>query len=171
MAEINLPQKPGKRKIHSTRIDLTPMVDLGFLLITFFMITTTLAKAKLMDINMPTYEGPPTEWIDTSTITLIPVKEHQVVYYNGALKSEQQLKKLPLTGIRDILMCKKKEVANLPASFSKQAHMLHVLIKPNADCKYEDLVRLLDELLISDLKIYAITDITAEEKECIRKRF
>lgn len=85
MAEMNMPQKGGQRKIRSTRIDLTPMVDLGFLLITFFMFTTTLANPKVMRINMPSDDKPdtPTVFAEESTITLIPISGHNVVYYKG----------------------------------------------------------------------------------------
>ena len=47
MAELNMPQKAGKRKMHSLRVDFTPMVDLGFLLISFFMLTTTMANPRI----------------------------------------------------------------------------------------------------------------------------
>jgi biopolymer transport protein ExbD len=53
MAEMNLPEKGGRRRVQPPRIDLTPMVDLGFLLITFFMFTTTLAQNKTLELNMP----------------------------------------------------------------------------------------------------------------------
>jgi len=169
MAEINMPEKSGKRKKHDTRIDLTPMVDLGFLLISFFMITTTLAKPRTMDINMPSTEGPSTPWTDTSTITLIPVKGHCVIYYNGALTDKEQLKETPIGNIRAVLMKKESDLKNLPASFSAPAHILHVLIKPNNDCKYDDVVRMLDEMNICAIPYYAIVDLAPQEKEWISK--
>jgi biopolymer transport protein ExbD len=146
------------------------MVDLGFLLITFFMITTTMAKPKVMDINMPDNQGPPTTWIDTCTITLIPVKDHKVVYYNGSLSSDEQLRATTIGRIRGILLGKKRDVAQLPASYSTEAHKLHVLMKPNDDCKYEDIVHLLDELNIADA-IYTIVDLSDEEKTRVSKAF
>src|SRR6187549_296609 len=81
---------PGVKKAKklSTRIDLTPMVDLGFLLITFFMYTTTLAKPKTMEINMP-YKDPNMKVEDQSKVkestalTILLSKDHQVFTYEG----------------------------------------------------------------------------------------
>src|ERR1041384_6622445 len=77
--------KKGKKL--STRVDLTPMVDLGFLLITFFMFTTTLQKPKTMEINMP-YKDP-NKPVDTTKVkastalTVLLSKDHRVYYYEG----------------------------------------------------------------------------------------
>lgn len=172
MAEITAPAKTGKRKTQAPRIDLTPMVDLGFLLITFFMFTTTLANPKALEINMPDavdHPDPPTAFIAEATITLIPVSGHKVVYYNSALESKDQLKTEPIAGIRNVLLDKKNTVAALPATFSKEAHKLHVLIKPDAGSSYADLVSLLDEMTIGDVPYYAIVDLTADEKAMVKK--
>src|SRR6185312_11000812 len=111
MAEINMPDKKGKkRKIHSTRIDSTPMVDLGFLLITFFIITTTMAKPKTMELNMPSDRDDhnPTKVIAESTLTLIPTKNHMVAYYEGILTDTAQLKICSTSNVRDVIIKKKK---------------------------------------------------------------
>ena len=173
MAEINVAGKSGRRRLQGPRIDLTPMVDLGFLLITFFMITTTLAKPKTLAINMPSneYTKTPTVFIDECTVTLVAVKAHKVVYYFGALKDVSQLKIVSIDKVRDVLISKTRAVAALPASFSAEAHKLHVLIKPNADCKYDDLVRLLDEMNINDVQYYAISDVSMEEQDYLKKIF
>ncbi len=173
MAEINVAGKNGRSRLQGPRIDLTPMVDLGFLLITFFMITTTLAKPKTLAINMPSneYTKTPTVFIDECTVTLVAVKAHRVVYYFGALKDVSQLKTVSIDKVRDVLINKKKAVAALSASFSAEAHKLHVLIKPNKDCKYDDVVRLLDEMNINDVVYYAITDVTADEQLYIKNIF
>lgn len=75
-------KKRGKKL--STRVDFTPMVDLGFLLITFFMLTTSMNKPKTMEINMPVKE--PNEQNDSKVkasqaITLLLAKDDKVVYY------------------------------------------------------------------------------------------
>src|SRR5215203_791591 len=81
---------PGVKKAKklSTRIDLTPMVDLGFLLITFFMYTTTLAKPKTMEINMPYKDEKMTEEQkskvkESTALTVLLSKDHQLYLYEG----------------------------------------------------------------------------------------
>lgn len=77
MADVQL-NSSGRRKAHSLRVDLTPMVDLGFILICFFLYTTTMTKHKVVKINMPYQPAKAsTAFTDTSTITLIPIKGHQ----------------------------------------------------------------------------------------------
>ena len=171
MAELNIPVKNGKRKVQAPRIDLTPMVDLGFLLITFFMFTTTMAREKVMDIRMPDNEPSPvpTVFIAESTITLIPDKNHTVRYYEGTLTGPGDLKTTTAANILLVLLKKKNEVAALPASFSTEAHKLHVLIKPTTDSKYEDVVRMMDDMLIADVIYYALTDITEDELQELKK--
>ena len=174
MAEITLPQKTGKRKLQVPRIDLTPMVDLGFLLITFFMYTTTMTKLKVMDINLPTTETPPnpTPFIEESTITLIAVDAHKIVYYEGALAGPEQLHTTGFratNGLRDILMKKQDAAKHLTDAFSKEAHKLHVLIKPADNCTYDDVVKILDEMNILAVPYYAMVDVSPTEKEFMQK--
>ncbi len=167
MADLDISRKGGKRKTQTPRMDFTPMVDLGFILITFFIYTTTMAQPNAMELNMPSKEPTdvPTVFVAESTITLIPVKEHNVVYYSGALTDKDQLKIVTVDKIRDVLLNKKRDVSMLPAKFSADAHKLHVLIKPNDDCKYDDVVQLLDNMNIVDIPYYALVDITLEERE------
>jgi biopolymer transport protein ExbD len=81
--------KKGKKvrgKKQSTRVDFTPMVDLGFLLITFFMLTTSMNKPQTMEINMPVKEKDLTEEEQTKVkasqaMTILLTKDNKVVYY------------------------------------------------------------------------------------------
>jgi biopolymer transport protein ExbD len=172
MAELQVAQKDGRRKGHSLRIDFTPMVDLGFLLITFFMYTTTIANPKTMEINMP-YNGPgvePSPVPAESAITIIPCRGHQVVYYEGLLTGPASLRKCTIDEARAVLMRKKSKVANLPASFSASAHKLHVLIKPGIGATYGDVVRLLDEMNIVGISYYALVDMPSEESQIVENK-
>ena len=170
MAEMIIPQKKGRRKIHSLRVDLTPMVDLGFLLITFFMLSTTLEQLKVMNINMPDNEPTLTHTVfeEEATITLIPSRAHTVYYYDGILKDPTQLKHTEISKARTVLLSKQTAVIALPASLSADAHKQHVLIKPTNDCSYADLVSILDEMNILSIPYYAIVDLTKEEEEMIQ---
>src|SRR3954464_1053579 len=105
--------KKGKKL--STRIDLTPMVDLGFLLITFFMFTTTLAKPKTMEINMP-YKDPNLKEEEknklkaSAAMTVLLSKNHRVYYYEGIGDDPTKPPDLKVTyftpqkGIRDVII-------------------------------------------------------------------
>jgi biopolymer transport protein ExbD len=173
MAELNMPQKRGRGTKPAPRVDLTPMVDLGFLLITFFMYTTTMAKSKIMELKMPSTEptDSPCKVIAESTITLMPTRDHHVVYYEGILETESQLKNCALADVRGVLLDKKHRVISLPLSYSPAAHKMYVLIKPANESKYGDVVQLLDEMVITGAPNYTIVDITATEQEWIKKNF
>jgi biopolymer transport protein ExbD len=171
--------KKGKKL--STRIDLTPMVDLGFLLITFFMFTTTLAKPKTMEINMP-YKDPNMKIEDQNKIkesvalTVLLSKNHRVYYYEGMATDPTKPPDLKSTtfaaknGIRDEIIAKKKMVDDLKRSGQLgPKDEMTVLIKPDTTSTYSDLVNMLDEMKINDVNVYAIIDISDIDQGFIKE--
>ncbi len=169
--------KKGKKL--STRVDLTPMVDLGFLLITFFMFTTTLSKPKTMQINMPYKEDNIKEEDQTkikasTVVTVLLSKSHRIYYYEGIGDDATKPPEVKVTyfkpkdGIRDVLIKKKKDVEDLKRSGALGAKdQATIIIKPDITSTYEDLVNILDEMSINDIRVYAIVDITDVDKEFI----
>src|SRR3982750_1712629 len=82
---------PGVKKAKklSTRVDMTPMVDLGFLLITFFIFTATMSTPKGMKLSMPKDVDDPkkqNEAKESGALTIMLGKGNQVYYYEGQLK-------------------------------------------------------------------------------------
>jgi biopolymer transport protein ExbD len=163
----------GRRKLSTPRIDLTPMVDLGFLLITFFIYTTTLAKPNVMEIAAPPRDRQGGTAIPAeATLVIIPTGEHRIAYYPGTEQSSLNLRWCTWSGannLRRLLEHEGKRVKALPHSFSAEAHKLHVLIKPDTSSAYEDIVNALDEMNIAAVPYYTIMRITTEEQEAIRK--
>lgn len=170
--------KKGKKL--STRIDLTPMVDLGFLLITFFMFTTTLAKPKTMEINMPYKDKNMTEEEknkikNSVALTILLSKNHRMYYYEGIGDDPNKQPDYKATtfasknGIREVLINKKKMVDDMKRSGALTAKdETTVLIKPDTTSTYSDLVNILDEMNINDIKVYAIIDISTIEQDNIK---
>ncbi len=171
--------KKGKKL--STRIDLTPMVDLGFLLITFFMYTTTMAKPKTMEINMP-YKDPNmkieelNKVKESAAITVLLSKKDRVYYYEGIGSDPNKAPDIKVTyftdkkGIRDVLIAKKKMVNDMKrAGTLGPKDETTVLIKPDSTSNYKDLVNMLDEMNINDIRVYAIVDITELEQDWIKQ--
>ena len=170
--------KKGKKL--STRVDLTPMVDLGFLLITFFMYTTTMSKPKTMEINMP-YKDEKLEEKDQSKVkastamTILLSKNHRIYYYEGLGDDASKPPELKVTsfvaekGIREAIIEKKKRIEELrQAGQLGGKDQLTILIKPDDNSTYDDLVNILDEMNINDVRIYAIVDISSVDKEFIQ---
>lgn len=171
--------KKGKKL--STRVDLTPMVDLGFLLITFFMFTTTLAKPKTMEINMPYKDDKMTEdqqskVKESTALTILISGNHRVYTYEGIGSDPEkppQLNPVSIakntTKLRDILIAKKQMVAGLKQSGALTAtDNMVVLIKPDSTSTFKDMVDVFDEMAINDIRVYAKVDITAQDREFIQ---
>ena len=171
--------KKGKKL--STRVDLTPMVDLGFLLITFFMFTTTLSKPKTMEINMPykdekIKEEEQSKIKESTAMTVLLSKNHRVYYYEGLADDPDNPPTLQVTnfkpkgGIRDAIIDKKKKVEELKQQGLLGAKdQLTILIKPDDNSTYDDLVSIVDEMSINDVRVYAIVDITDVDREFIKE--
>jgi biopolymer transport protein ExbD len=166
MAQLDTSSSGGdgkkRSKKMSTRVDLTPMVDLAFLLITFFMLTTTMSKPQTMEINMPVKPGPndpkPPEVEASRVLTLILGKDNQIWYYEGL--DAPELKNTDIKGIRQVILDKKAKVEAMP-QFGKDKTV--VIIKPTDESIYKNMVDILDEMAINDIKIYAMVPVTPQE--------
>lgn len=173
--------KKGRGKKASPRVDLTPMVDLAFLLITFFMFTTTLAKPKAMQIALPKTDdvdpSTQTKIDDDVVLTVLLAPKNVILYYFGsaekaaadpnAVKSTTFDKE---NGIRKIILDKKKAVAALPGGIGvdkKGNNKLMVLIKAVDSSVYGNMVDILDEMHIADIKFYALLPISDPEKTLV----
>jgi len=168
MAEIDSSgggKKGGKKrsKKMSTKIDMTPMVDLGFLLITFFMLTTTLAKPVTMQLNMPdktdTKETSPVKL--SETLTVCP-DEKKVYYYQGIpteAGTVMQVTNYSETGIRKVIADLKAKVGN---NFT-------IVIKPTKGAKYRNMIDMLDECAITNNKRYALLEIDPDTEALIKR--
>ncbi len=162
MAEITTTnsKKGGKRCTKkSTRVDLTPMVDLGFLLITFFVFTTTMSITTTMGMVTPKDSiHEPTEIPESTVITLLPAADNKLFYYEGAEKNAvYKTTDYSAAGIRKILLDKKKRV-----EANKKDAVL--IIKPSKFSTFKNLVNLIDESKICMYKIYFLDKASAEDE-------
>lgn len=164
MAEIQTAGRNGRAT--TLRVDLTPMVDLGFLLITFFIMTTTMSKPKAMDIQMPfTPSESTTAFYESSAITLMPAKDHRVFYYEGLFRPGMNLKVAKNeTALRQVLIDKQK---SLRLRVKPEERELQVLIKSHNTATVDDIVGLFDEMAILKVNYVAMVDIYPEELEKI----
>src|SRR5882724_1887252 len=152
---------PGvkKSKKLSTRVDLTPMVDLGFLLITFFIFTTTMSQPTAMKLNLPKDTDKPDEQNklkESAALTVMPGKQNKVYYYEGLDPTKIQTSNFK--AIRDVILDKKRRT---------DAKDFMVILKPTQDATYKNTVDLLDEMTIDGIKRYALVDITLDEYKIV----
>jgi biopolymer transport protein ExbD len=146
---------------------MTPMVDLGFLLITFFIFTTTMSTPAAMQLFMPKDTDKPEEQTkakESGALTIMMGKNNQVYYYEGQLSEDgsnftvSNFDPNDEKGIRQVIMKKKR---NTPADD------LVVVIKPNEEASFKNTVDILDEMKINDVERFALIDITPQENKLI----
>ncbi|MFI5136046.1 MAG: ExbD/TolR family protein [Chitinophagales bacterium] len=161
-----------RAKKMSTRIDMTPMVDLGFLLVTFFILTTTMTKPKAMQVVMPDKDVKDTTQMSkiraSEAMTILLGANDKVYYYYGE-NDNPQIQTTDYKKIRDTLIAHNNSVLNLETANGWDKKGVIVLIKPTNDSKYENLVDMLDEMKITDIKSYAIVDVAPEELAMLPK--
>jgi biopolymer transport protein ExbD len=182
MAELNTGDGGGgkggkvRSKKQNSKVDLTAMVDLAFLLITFFMLTTTLSKPQSMSLGLPDKDEDTTKTKDMKvdekrTMTIMMGENNKLVYYMGLLDT-------PIAGPKDIaygkngirkeLLSRKKSVLQYTGDKTKG---IIVIIKPGKKSKYKNLVDILDEMAITGVGTYAIVnDFLPKETELLEKK-
>ena len=180
MAELNTGDSGGKggkvrSKKSNAKVDLTAMVDLAFLLITFFMLTTSLSKPQSMDLGLPDKEDDKTKekpmlTDQRRTMTIIMGKDNQIKWYHGLLEAPEANGKptsavYGKNGLRKEIL---KRVVSVPQVTGDKNKGLIVIIKPSKKSNYRNLVDVLDEMAISKVPTYAIVnDITSEEQKLV----
>lgn len=175
MAELNQDSggnKGGKvrSKKQGGRVDLTAMVDLAFLLITFFMLTTSLNKPNAMDVTVPDKNKEDMEdrldVADSRTTTILLAGNNKLVYYSGMFNEPLEGPETidyGAEGIRKVLL---RRLAEVPQQTGEQ---LIVVIRPSDDATHRNLVDILDEMKISDIQIFSLGTILDIENEFLRE--
>ena len=195
MAEVQEGNKTGKskQKKMTVRVDFTPMVDMNMLLITFFMLCTTLSKPQTMEISMPTkddVEEDQKSMVKASqAITLLLAGDNKLYYYEGEPNYHDYASLKETTygadGLRAVLMQKNAVAVNKVNALKQRKLNLEitdeqyreqvteirnekgtptVIIKATDDASYENLISALDEMLICNIGKYVITDIEGGDK-------
>ena len=179
MAELDTSSGGGKggkvrSKKQSTRVDLTAMVDLAFLLITFFMLTTSLSKPLAMDIAKPDKDDKNDNRLEVKqslTMTVILGKGNKIMWYMGIMgESAPTIEGYSESGIRKSLLENKKKVKDASGKD------IMVIVKPTDVSTYKNFVDMMDELNITktNLTAPAVDDdpkhLTPEEREFMKQQ-
>ncbi|MFM2213081.1 MAG: hypothetical protein RL427_344 [Bacteroidota bacterium] len=180
MAELNTGDSGGKKgskkvrsKKQNSKVDLTAMVDLAFLLITFFMLTTTLSKPQSMNLGLPDKDDeekktPPVKVDENRTLTILMGENNHVKIFRGFLATPKLAPKsveYGKDGLRKDLLEQKQAV--LAYTGTKDKGMI-VIIKPSKKSNYRNLVDVLDEMAIVGVPTYAIVnEFTPEETKLL----
>jgi biopolymer transport protein ExbD len=157
-----------RAKKHSTRVDMTPMVDLGFLLITFFMLATTMSKPNSMSLGVPDkqekQDEQQTEPLRASKVlTLFLGKNNDVYYLDGVAATDDDAQaSLKTVGygheIRSVILESQRRINSQHPKDEKGNDPFVVVLKPTPVSTYKNMVDILDEMAITKVKRYALVD-------------
>jgi biopolymer transport protein ExbD len=169
MADIEIKSKKTKQATQAPvkkiiRVDLTPMVDLGFLLITFFVFTTTMAKATVMDIVTPVDAPPGNPVCNSCALTVLLDKDDAVYFYTGAFE-KGNLSRSDFAAIREVIQQRKLALEVIGRDKSQFA----LIIKSSDAARFKNFVDITDEVTINNVKRYYIGELTADEKAAMER--
>jgi len=174
------PSRRGSPSRSATRVDLTPMVDLGFLLITFFMLTTILSKPQVMPVVMPdkTPIDDPPAVTQRQVLTLLLGANDKVYWYEGITDAQLDSTSYDSDGLRRVLLEKKERIdrefglvsrsASGAPEQKKAVSKFTVLIKATPESRYKNIVDVFDEMKICGVDHYVMIDISPQEEAFIR---
>jgi biopolymer transport protein ExbD len=163
-------QNHGKKlNKKSTRVDLAPMVDLGFLLLTFFVFTTALTKPTAMNLITPNdkIDTMKNSVCETCVLTVMLGKDNKIFYYEGMPENNPLIKETAFTtdGIRKVLLAKLAAVKNVKGT----ADDMVLIIKPEAESAFKNFVDIADEVTINNIKHYFIDEVNEADKRLLTK--
>jgi biopolymer transport protein ExbD len=196
MAELNTGGGAGhgkhekkRAKKLSTRVDMTPLVDLAFLLLTFFVLTSTFNKPKVMNLNFP-YDKEDVKDVKSEVrngITLIASGNDKLYYYSGSLDKAEKLEQTSYNenGLRKLLLDRNAEVVSQIKALGEKARRtnmadtafrrevvkiqsfqdaLVVLIKNDDKATYKNIIDIVDELNITKVGRFVVVDVLAPKE-------
>jgi biopolymer transport protein ExbD len=167
--QIHLALEPELKKAN-LKIDMTPMVDLGFLLISFFIFTTEISKPAITNLYMPK-DGPPSKIPESKSLTILLGNNDHIFYYNGDMNQAIKNNKVfqtsydEIKGIGSTIRQRQNELKK--RNIDKKD--LVVLIKPGRSSSYKNVINALDEMLINGVSRYMITDLENEEMNLLEQ--
>jgi len=164
--------KKGRKKKGNPRIDMTPMVDLGFLLLTFFVLTTTMSTPTTMPVVVP--EDDTTKVVDKKdeiklpegkVLNLLVSGKNRIFYYQGVENVELSMTTYSPNGLRPIVQDYQKKVAE---KYRPEKDPLVVIVKMTKDATFKNWVDIIDEMNITNQRKYVLIDITPDEVDFIK---
>ena len=143
-------KKKKKRRI-GIRIDMTPLVDIAFLLLTFFMVTMTFSLPQVMEITLPPSETK--SEITEASLLLLRVLEDGRIFWNLGTEAQRPLDQKELRGF-------------LEGRVNANPNLI-TLIKVDRKSKYSTMVKILDELHLANVTRYSLAPLLEQDKKIV----
>jgi biopolymer transport protein ExbD len=134
------------------RVDLTPMVDLGFLLITFFVLTTALSQPTMTHLILPKDTTIKTPVKGNAVLTLRLTRNDSIQYFEGTNENKENTKYCTFKNLRSVIQRKQKKVAAILGNRSETI----IIIYPGDQSTYRNFIDALDEIQINDVTHYFV---------------
>jgi len=145
-----------KKKRAGVRIDMTPMVDVAMLLLTFFMLTTVFNKPQTMELNLPPDKEVKVE-VAASTLLVVRVAPNMQIYWNMG-NEPAALKRVAFKELRPLLIEKLRGIPKLIT-----------LVQIDREAKYNDMVDVIDELNLANITKFSIAPLKDTDKKLIAR--